>query len=150
MKQKILFSLLEIQRSNMHVLHWKACGNGFDTAHNKITNDYYEKITSDIDDVAEMMMRQNINPCNYIEVHKTLRDAGIDARIYSSESNYSRSDIIKACDEILGEICSAIIDVLKTPEISEKCENIGVKSFYEGLLDSYDKEYRFLNKRRLV
>ena len=146
--QKILFALLQLHKSNFQLLHWKVCGRDFDNMHNNVTNSYYEKTSSDIDDVAEVILRQGINPPNYAQVLGVLKEGEIHTNLLSGDATYTKQDVTIASDKMLGEICTAIIAVLNAPEMKNP-ENIGIKSYYENLLNEYDKEFRFLNKHRL-
>lgn len=150
MKQRLLFALLIIHRTNFQMLHWKVCGSDFDNAHNNVTNNYYEKVTADIDDVAEMLMRQGMNPLGYYDVVKLLADSDVKKIIVDNDEDYSKKEAFQICDVILEQICEAIIGCLEDLEEENQPNiNAGVKSYYENLLDQYDKEYRFLNKRRI-
>lgn len=148
-EQKVLLAIMLLHQSNMHILHWNAVGPEFDTMHVKVTDDYYSKIGEDLDGVCETIIRMGGTPCNYPEVLMILRDCeGCNYQVYSSEKTYTRDEIVAGCDEILGDICRQIVKVLKTPEIENDPKNIGIKSYYENLLNEYDKEYRFLNCKR--
>lgn len=143
--QEKLFVLLTIHQSNLRMLHWKACGKDFDTMHNVVTNQYYEKYTKIIDDVAEILMRQSINPMSIL--HCVVLTKELNIEVFDHKKLYDRKDIIKCCDLILTETCDAIENVLASEEMKLP-KNVGIKSFYESLYDSFDKESRFLNKRR--
>lgn len=144
--QQELFVLLTIHQNNLKMLHWKACGKDFDTMHNIVTNNYYEKYTSVIDEVAEVMMRQSINPLTIMHC-VVVATKNLNIKVIDHEKLYDRKDIIKYCDLILSDTCNAIEKVLTSEEMKLP-KNVGIKSFYESLYDSFDKESRFLNKRR--
>lgn len=145
-----LFCLLQIHRDNMHMLHWKSVGRGFENIHVKVTDEYYSKIVADSDDVAEILMRQGASPLNAVEVIKFIYAKDSNVTLVSSQKDYSRDEVIKYVDNILKDIVNALLEVLSSDEVTNKKENIGVKAYYEGLLNEYDKEYRYLNKRRMI
>lgn len=142
---QLLQALLTVHADNFHMLHWKACGKNFDSTH-KIAGDYYEMLTDDVDDVAEIMLRYDINPLNILQCVKVVAQHGSNVSVKSTD-DYDKSDIVECSDEILKEI----IDTIKlTLEDYQGTEDIGVKSYLEGLFDKYDKECRYLNKRREI
>ena len=150
MKEQIkLFALMQIHKSDFQMLHWKTIGDGFDRFHTNITSGYYEKLDKDIDDVAEVLLRQGVNPPNYFEVVMVLNEDGEKVKFISSKKDYRKTEIISYTDMILKKILNQIIKCLDSDEIKNVKENVGIKSYYEALYNDYDKEYRFLNKRRL-
>ena len=95
-------------------------------------------------------MMQGGEPLNYMDVIKTLKEANTDLTMVPTDRLYTRKEIVKVTQSILGDIVNAIIAVLKSDQIANTDENIGIKSWYESLLESYDLEYRYLNARRLA
>lgn len=140
---------MQIHKSDFQMLHWKTIGDGFDRFHTNITSGYYEKLDKDIDDVAEVLLRQGVNPPNYFEVVMVLNEDGEKVKSISSKKDYRKTEIISYTDMILKKILNQIIKCLDSDEIKNVKENVGIKSYYEALYNDYDKEYRFLNKRRL-
>lgn len=147
-EQSLLLAIMQVHESNFHMLHWKTIGCDFNDGHKEISKEYYEMVFADKDDVAERMLRQGLNPCNYMDVIKVLQTNGKNIPIVTSEKDYTRDEIVKLSDRMLGDIVNAIISVLQSDAMTTP-ENIGIKSYYEALLDKYDAEYRFLNKKRL-
>lgn len=145
---KKLIAMLIIQRSNFQILHWKVRGEDFDNMHANVTNGYYEMVSSDIDDVVEVAMRLDINPVNHIEACKIVLNDGNSNIMYPSDKDYSRDEVIVLINKSLINILSCIKDVLETDEIQNEISNVGIKSYLEALYDKYDKECRFLNRRR--
>jgi len=145
--QKVMLSLFIYYQNNFHMLHWKSKGKGFDTAHKQITSDYYETLADDIDDIAEVLLRNDINPPSYKEVLEILEESDIEVITIDNEKNYDIEDIIKLSQKMLEDLFKVLIEVHEIPEMKE-VKNIGVLSFYENLIDKYDKECRYLNKRR--
>lgn len=148
MNMKELLAVLIIERSNFQILHWKVKGQGFDRVHARVTNDYYETISTDIDDIAELGMRLNINPVNYLDTYRVAKAACPDIEILDAEKFYSGDEVFSKIDTILSTILDCTKKVLQESEIQYIIENVGIKSFLEGFYDKYDKEYRFLNNRR--
>lgn len=147
-EQLILFALLQLHKSNFEVLHWKCYGCDYDTLHKEVTSQFYEDFAEDADTVAENLMRQGMNPGNYFSVMRILRETE-HLDFVDDTKLYTRNEVVQKCDEILKCILEQIEKCLQTPEIKENIKNVGIKSFYEGMYDKYDKEYRFLNKRRI-
>lgn len=145
-----LLAILIIERSNFQVLHWKVKGHHFDNMHNSVTNDYYETVSTDIDDVAEMCMRLGLNPLNYTDAYRVAKSTYPDILVVSAESDYTRDQTVSTIDVILKTILQAIEAVLYSDEIQNVRTNVGIKAYLEGLYDRYDKECRFLNERRKV
>lgn len=146
---KKLVAMLLIQRANFQTLHWKVVGEGFDRLHNSITNDYYEMVSGDIDDVVETFMRIDINPVGYIEACKIISTLEDPAIIYSTESNYNKENVLKLTHKSLNLILDSIASVLKEDCIQNDITNVGIKAYLESLYDKYDKECRFLNRKRI-
>ena len=148
MSFKKLMAILIVQRSNFQVLHWKSIGRHFDNMHTNVTNNYYEMVSTDIDDVTECAMRLGVNPVNLVKACQIAASTeGVS--MYSTEKDYERDEIVSLTDKSLKSILNAIADVLQEDEIQENIENVGIKAYLEGLYDKYDKEYRFLNRRRM-
>jgi DNA-binding ferritin-like protein len=145
--QRLLLAKLILAKSNFQVLHWKCTGIDFDTIH-AVTNKYYDMANSDLDDVAEILMRQNINPLNYEDVCKLIPMNDDGKTCIPTDMMYNSNTAYSLCDKILTSITSQIIEVLRKDDIANNPANIGIKSYYEGLLNEYDKELRFLNARR--
>lgn len=148
MNFRTLLSILIIERSNLEVLHWKAKGVSFDTMHNNVTTNLYEKVSDDIDNIAEISMRLGMNPVNYLDAYEEISKISSDIKILSADEDYYRDDIISIISDILRVIMSSILKVLASSDIQNKPINVGIKSNLEGMFETYDKEYRFLNARR--
>lgn len=146
-EQLVLFAMLQLHKSNFQVLHWKSVGSEYDTMHKDVTTDYYEKLADDADVVAENLMRQGIDPGNYFSVIRILRETN-NLFFVDETKSYRREEIVAKTDEIFKILLDQIAKCLLSPEIKDDIKNVGIKSFYEGLYDKYDLEYRFLNKRR--
>lgn len=132
-----------IEADNFRMLHWKSAGRGFDRAH-KISGDYYDMIGADIDGIAEIMLRDGINPLTLAECVAAVDD--VDGVRVSPDTDYNVDAVINYADEILKVIVKSIGKIL---EDYQDTESIGIKSYFEGLYDKYDKEWRYLNARRM-
>lgn len=146
--QLLLFAKIQLYRANFQMLHWKVCGKGFDRFHANITTECYEKLDKDADDIAEILMRQGASPLNYYEVLTTLNNDGGHTKIIKSNKDYSAEDVTKCISMYYEDICSQILKCLDSDAIKNVRENVGIKSYYEALYNEYDKELRFLNRRR--
>ncbi len=141
--------MLIVQRSNFQTLHWKIKGDDFDNMHANVTNGYYETVSDDIDDVAEILLRRSENPVNVITACRMVIDkAGKDV-LYSTENDYTRNEVIEYCAKSLSLILTEIEESLESDEIKSNIKNVGIKSYLEALYDKYDKELYFLNRRRM-
>ena len=147
-EQLKLFAKMQLCKSNFQMLHWKSIGDEFDKFHTDVTASYYEKLDKDIDDVAEILMRQGVNPLNYFEVAVQLGKSGEKGKVLDSSQNYTKEQIIHCTDVLLRDIMEQILICLDSDEIKNVRENVGIKSYYESLYNEYDKECRFLNRRR--
>lgn len=141
-----LQALLTTHADNFRILHWKACGHNFDSAH-KIAENYYEMLSNDIDDVAEIMIRYDINPLNMISCVKLSLEYNTIKDTVKPSNNYDKYDIVEISDSILEELCSIIKDTIQDFQDED---SIGVKSYLESLFEKYDKEYRYINRRRSI
>ena len=141
---QLLQAMLTVHADNFRMLHWKACGKNFDSAH-KIAGDYYEMLSGDIDDVAEVMLRDDILPLNMLKCAQLVLNHGTNVQGITSSNDYDKEDIIEYSDKILGEIVNTIKITLEDYQVEH---SVGCKAYLEGLYDKYDKEWRYLNKRR--
>jgi DNA-binding ferritin-like protein len=137
-----------IHRSNFEILHWKAIGSHFDTMHVKVTSEYYEMVAKSIDKIAEMGLRLNENPVNYLDAYRVAVKTYPDILVVSGNKDYDQDAIITYTDAILKNILDAIESVLYSDEMQNTHSNVGIKSSLEAMYDMYDHEYRFLNERR--
>lgn len=58
---KQLFSTLILYRHNIHILHWKCCGNDFEAVHTHMDK-YLDKFNGLIDGIGELMMELGLDP----------------------------------------------------------------------------------------
>lgn len=144
MELKVLLGVLAVYRSNFHVLHWLGKGEKFHTLHEKAA-EYYEKLLNDMDDVAEIVIRLGGRPLNYVESYSIIKQYPNDFVLLDTDRDYSMSDFIEATDAMLSDILELIEKVLENQQVQS---TIGVKSYFENLHNEYDKEFRYLNKRR--
>lgn len=142
---QFLQALFTIYSSNFRMLHWKACGENFDSGH-AIAGDYYDKIGDDIDDIAEVMMRENIIPLTLEECIDAKHEMQMSLVDIRSDKNYSKTEIIHFAGRMLQDILKGIEETLEDYQGSSQ---VGIRSYFEGLYDKYDKEANYLNKRRM-
>ena len=142
---QFLQALFTIHSNNFRMLHWKACGENFDSAHS-IAGDYYDMVGADIDDIAEVMLRDDINPLTLEECLDAKHDMNISILDVKGDADYTKSEIIRFSGRILSDILNGILETL---EEYQDDRHVGIKSYLEGLYDKYDKEANYLNKRRM-
>ena len=146
-EMKELFAVMVLYRMNFENLHWNSIGEEFDNAHKEISTEYYEKINTDIDIVAEMLARMRINPMNYKEVWDFIEGGEKDYMLVSSSSTYMRDDIVQMSQRMLGDICKAIENAHEC-ECMKDIKNMGIKSTLEAMYDYYDLQVRYINGRK--
>lgn len=147
MDLKTLLSLFMVYRSNFHVLHWNAKGEKFDRVH-ALAADYYDKLLSDADIIAEMSMRIGQGVVNYPEAYDTLKTSNNNYLIIPSDTLYDYNAFIKMCDTMLKDILHSIESALENPVIKEP-SNVGIKATLESMHNEYDLQCRYLNARRM-
>lgn len=149
MDLRVLIAVLLMYQSNAKILHWKSCGPEFDTMHKDIASDLYSKITNDIDTVAEMALRLDINPPNYAECIAELRKYDdYEFKLLNTDIDYPYDEFTANIGVILDDILYAIEETLFSDIIQNEHKNVGIKSSLEALYESYDIQARYLNKRR--
>jgi len=144
-----LHSVLRLYCSNLSNLHWNSCGEEFNDAHVNITDGLIDLFHKWIDPVGEMLTRLGINPLNYAEVFDLIKNSSNDYFIAESAKMYNRKEIITIADVMLKDIVTLICTVLDSEEMKATI-NAGIKSELEGMLNDFDLQYRYLNKRRLL
>lgn len=148
-EQRSLLALFQLYRSNFTILHWKAKGIDFDTIH-KTMGEYGDKVSGDIDVVAEMIIMQEGHPVGYEETIRLLSNidnTSVDIKALLPEDDYPRDEAISQANKMFKNILTFITIILDKIDGHE--ELIGVKSQYENMYYEYDKEFRYLNRRRL-
>lgn len=143
---QFLQALFTIYSNNFRMLHWKACGENFDSGH-AIAEDYYNKLGDDIDDIAEVMMRENEIPLTLEECLDAKHDMNISLVDVRSDKNYTKTEIIHFTARMLNDVLNGIQETL---EDYQEASQVGIRSYFEGLYDKYDKEANYLNKRRMT
>lgn len=146
-KLLVLNALLRIYNANFLNLHWNCRGEEFNDAHKSISTEYYELCDKYIDLTAEMAARLGGNPLNYIQV--AIYAQKEDKPIVDSKILYTRKDIIEYADCMLGDIVNSIKECLEDP-CMENTINAGIKSDLETMLNDFDIQYRYINKRRMM
>jgi len=72
---KNLLALLMFQTHNIHILHWKTVGDGFQPNHEYLDG-LYSEMNSHIDLIAEMMLQRDENPITYQEMLEIANEKG--------------------------------------------------------------------------
>lgn len=148
MKFKELFCVLSLYHFNFRNLHWNSNGENFDNVHKEITTEYYEMIDGTIDTVGEMLTRLGINPCNYSETLEFIKNAEKNYMMVDSNKLYNRTDIVKMSDVMLNDIVTLMVEAWNSEEMKNPI-NVGIKSTLEALINDYDIQARYINKRKL-
>lgn len=145
---KELTAVFALEAHNFKVLHWMAKGKQFDRIHVKLASDYYDMVSDDLDVVAELGMRLDEGVPNYAEVIKLLMKTDCCEYEIIEAEDVDYETFVEKADKILHDIITSIICVYKRDDIQNDVINVGIKSTLEGLLEKYDLQYRYLNKRR--
>lgn len=144
----VLLAKLIIHESNMRCLHWLVKGSEFDNSHSGFTTSYYEMISNDIDYVAECLMRNDKDVLNYEEALEIAREE--NSSMIDSDKKYASVEAAQICNQIFSSILLSLEAVLESTDIKDNIKNVGIRSSLESMYERYDKEKRFLNKRRLL
>lgn len=70
---KNLLALLMYHTHNIHILHWKIAGIGFQSNHEYLDG-LYQEMNGQIDLIAEMMLQRNEDPITYQEMLEISKD----------------------------------------------------------------------------
>lgn len=147
MKLVELNSILRLYESNFRNLHWNSVGENFDDAHKSMTTDYYEMLSTTIDETAEIIAMLGQNAPNYIEAVKIIEDSKKYHVLIESNKLYTRKDIIDYTNVMLNDICELLTEVLNDDIIQN---DIGIKAKLEGILYDYTLQAKYINKRRTI
>lgn len=146
MTLKTLLSVLLVYRSNFHVLHWMAKGKNFFMIHSK-AEEFVNKLSKDIDVVAEMLLRIDDSVVNYMEALKCIEeDETHEFILVDSDKLFDAEDFCKYSLGMMKGILECIEELLKTDVIMEP-KNVGIKATLESMHNEYDLQYRYLLKR---
>lgn len=145
---KELTAVFVFEAHNFKVLHWMAKGKQFDRVHTKLSSDYYDMVSADADVVAEYGLRLDETVPSYPDVLSILKDSDIQFEVVEGSDFIDYETFVEKTNHILGCILKSLFAVYENEEV-KKIENVGIKSGIEGLIDKYDLEMRFLNKRRI-
>lgn len=139
---KVLLAALIKQQYNLRILHWKATGLDFNTTHQEILDDYIDKFSDYIDQVAEMLILCNEEIPTSKELDIIAKEAKVDFPI--KVQSYNSEDIYLLIDKIF----STIISIIRQCSQSDK-----YPSYINSELDSieywFSIEGKYKNKQRL-
>ena len=138
---------LTIFANNVKMLHWNCKGNEFGAVHDGLTNELYDKMTDDVDRVAEMMIRLSLRPLNLYEVVEIGEEN--DTPVVNSNYLYEKEEVYKYIQKMLIVIMKNIEETLELDAIQD-IKNTGIRSDLEAMHNEYDIERRFKNARRLL
>lgn len=149
MELRVFLAVLLLYENNFRLLHWKAKGPYFKIMHEQ-ADELYNKIHQDIDRIAEMTMRMGQNPPDQMEGTKLLIDyEGHEFKAISSSDDFEFEEFCSNVDRLLNDIIYCIEELLENSEEIKSVKNIGIKSYLEGMHDSYDLQVRYLNARQM-
>lgn len=146
MDLKTFLSVLLVYRSNFHVLHWMAAGEGFFTIHAK-AEEYCDLILKDIDVIAEMHLRLEDNIVNYAEaLHLIEENEDHEFLLIDSSKLYDINEFKKYATKMFDDLLTCIEELLESDTVKDP-KNVGIKATLEGMHDRYDLQCRYLLKR---
>ena len=142
-----LGALLRVYEHNMKVLHWGCYGPKFDRGH-KLCDEYAAMIHDDVDWAGETGLRLNQNPPSFDQILELLKDADHNY-IVCQYKLIDYPELTKTVEKMLNDIIEACIEIHDS-DLLEDSRNIGIKSAIEAIIDKYDFEARYLNRRRMM
>lgn len=145
----MLNSVLRVYCSNFSVLHWNAAGEEFNDAHRSIAEEYEDLFHKYVDVTAEMATRLGSNPLNYVEVYDLMKDCEKNYLLVDSKKLYSRKEIIGLADKMLADICDLLSATIEWEELKAPI-NAGIRSELESILNDFDLQFRYINRRRMT
>ena len=145
----MLNAVLRVYCSNFSVLHWNAAGEEFNDAHRGIAEEYEDLFHKYVDVVAEMATRLGSNPLNYVEVIELMQKCDKNYVIIDSKKLYTRKEMIVLADRMLADICEIVAATLEWEPMKAPI-NAGIKAELETILNDFDLQYRYINKRRMI
>lgn len=146
MTLKIFLAQLIVEETNLRCLHWCACGKHFDRAH-ALADEYRKMVSEDIDTIAEYSDMLETGVCNIPEAMEILDNSERDFLIVDTSKNYDKKTIQAYINMILREIVDSLQILLSSDDIQNN-NNVGIRSDLETICGKYDKQLRYLNKRR--
>jgi starvation-inducible DNA-binding protein len=134
-----LFKMLNIYFYNIRVLHWKVKSDKFDEVHS-LMNMYYDKLSDDVDLIAEMMLSNDIDVVSLNEV--------VDSKyaLIDTNKDYTYDEVFNLIELMFKDIIDYIKRLLNEDSVVTK--NPGIHSELENLYSFYDKELNYKNTRR--
>jgi len=139
-KFKILLASLVTQQYNLRVLHWKVKGLSFDTPH-KILDEYIDKFSQFIDQIAELMLTQGENPPSMNEIIETANIEKFNENLMMID--YNEIQVYKGIYDILNLIISKIQDC------REGCEFSYIVSVLDEIEGYLQIEANYKTKQRI-
>lgn len=146
MTLKDFLAQLIVEETNLRCLHWCAYGKHFDRAH-ALADEYRKMVSEDIDTIAEYSDMLETGVCNIPEAMEILDNSERDFLIVDTSKNYNKKTIQAYINMILREIVDSLQILLSSDDIQNN-NNVGIRSDLETICGKYDKQLRYLNKRR--
>lgn len=148
MNLRDLLAVFILEEANFNILHWNCKGKKFDRMH-ALAQDWYERCNTAKDAVAEMAMRNALNPVHYGEAISILKNSEINFKILSSDDIFEYDEFMEEAQEICKNICTAIAEVLYSDEIQNDKVNVGIKATLEAMYEEWDLDMRYKNTHRV-
>ena len=143
-----LGALLRLYEHNMKVLHWGCYGPKFDRGH-KLCDDYAAMIHDDVDWAGETGLRLDQNPPSFDQILDLLKDDADHNYIVCQYKLIDYPELTKTVEKMLVDIIDACVEIHDSELLNEP-KNVGIKSAIEAIIDKYDFEARYLNRRRMM
>ncbi len=139
---KNLLALLMYHTHNIHILHWKTMGNGFQPNHEYLDG-LYQEMNGHIDLIAEMMLQRGEDPISYQEMLELARDK--EWHTVQPNQYYDEPSTFTHAQEIFEAIIGSIDRLYQNDTI-----NRAHVSELETMQSWYMLKARYLFKNRLV
>lgn len=102
-----LYAQLLLAEHNMRMLHWNVYGDKFDNAHARF-DEYVKKLGEFIDEVAEIMKMEKIDPMDLLEALNLLESDNVHECIYiKTGASFTCDAAFLAMEKIFMELLSS-------------------------------------------
>ncbi len=139
-----LLALIMNHTHNVHILHWKTTGPGFQENHEYL-DELYEEMTKQIDVVAEIMLQRNENPLSYHGMMEILVTLDEPASLVNPTQSYDGDMTFKLVIDIFNQIIECINNLYEDNSIDRVHQ-----SQLEEIQSWYMLRAKYLLPKRLV
>lgn len=101
--QILYMALLTLHENNFRGLHWKLTGPGFETNHVRF-GEYYDKLGELMDQTAELMITQGINPVGFATLMEIIQSDEVDTSYVDMSKDYDPYSANVAAAKIFDEL----------------------------------------------